>query len=190
MGRDDRYPHSRSDCPNHENTRAFAARHTVHTRTDSSLDSPRDCTVAPTPENPQGAFRVAPHLFIQGTPEPTSVVPGKILSPFRLFRGRLAVGSRPRLTWFLRDTHRLLYADGQANLRRKARHSHAVPILSGRRAFQARTYPFPVGALSKRAPILSGRRAFQARTYPLNSCRGKLARCIPVHALACHATRL
>ena len=73
-----------------------------------------------------GAFRVAPHPA--ATPKSTSIVPGKTLSPLGILRGRITVGARPRLPWFLRDTRRLLYADWQANLRRKARHSHAVPI--------------------------------------------------------------
>ena len=56
LGRGDSCPNSRSDCSNDENTRAFPARHTVHARTDSSLDSPRDRAVAPTQESPKGLF--------------------------------------------------------------------------------------------------------------------------------------
>ena len=129
-GREDWYPHRGilhpgSDSHTHEHARNFPARHTVRTRTDSSLDSPRDCAVAPTPESPQGAFRVAPNLFIQGIPEPTNVVPGKTLSPFRLFRGRLAVGSRPRLTWFLRE--RAAFSTGVRRLSRCPKNDAAQP---------------------------------------------------------------
>ena len=54
-----------------------------------------------------GAFRVAPHPA--ATAKSTSVVLGKILSPLRVFRGRITVGARPRLPWFLRDMRRLLH---------------------------------------------------------------------------------
>ena len=112
-GREDLCPHSGalhsgSDSHSNEHARTFPARHTVLTRTDSSLASPRACASALTPESPQGAFRVALPLSIRGRPEPTSVVPGKILSPIRVFRGRITVGARPRLPWFLRRTRRLL----------------------------------------------------------------------------------
>ena len=54
-----------------------------------------------------GAFRVAPHPA--ATLKSTSIVPGKTLSPLGILRGRITVGARPRLPWFLRDTRRLLH---------------------------------------------------------------------------------
>ena len=47
-----------------------------------------------------GAFRVA--TSPAATAKSTSIVPGKTLSPLGILRGRITVGARPRLPWFLR----------------------------------------------------------------------------------------
>ena len=115
--------------PTPMNTRATFPRATRFTREPIAPWTPLAPALArPQRRAPQGAFRVAPHLFIQGTPEPTSVVPGKILSPFRLFRGRLAVGTRPRLTWFLRE--RAAFSTGVRRLSRFPKNDAAQPRLS------------------------------------------------------------
>ena len=60
-GREDWYPHRGilhpgSDSHTHEHARNFPARHTVRTRTDSSLDSPRARASAPTTASPPRGF--------------------------------------------------------------------------------------------------------------------------------------
>ena len=60
-GREDRCPyrgilHPGSDSHTHEHARNFPARHTVHTRTDSSLDSPCARASAPTTASPPRGF--------------------------------------------------------------------------------------------------------------------------------------
>ena len=115
--------------PTPMNTRATFPRATRFTREPIAPWTPLAPALArPQRRAPQGAFRVAPHLFIRGSPEPTSVVPGKILSPFRLFRGRLAVGSRPRLTWFLRE--RAAFSTGVRRISRCPKNDAAQPRLS------------------------------------------------------------
>ena len=91
------------------NMRAHSPRATRFSREPIAPWPPLAAALArPQRRAPKELFRVALPLFIRGRPGPTSVVPGKILSPIRVFRGRITVGARPRLPWFLRRTRRLL----------------------------------------------------------------------------------
>ena len=111
--------HPGSDSHNNEYACIFPARKPVRARTDSSL-----ATAHPHGEPPRGFLRCTT-LFIHGSPEPNSVVPGKIHSPLGILRGRITVGARPRLSCF--SPRRRAFSTVVRRIPRHPKHDAARP---------------------------------------------------------------